>query len=102
MSLLSSPIVSIAVSLFFFGGSIVWIHFFFTRVDPWMREGLGRRLGVTIELGAKSHWSVRGGGKRAFLIELLQLPCMLPLALVWVLWMGVGVVIVQSLPLPVR
>jgi hypothetical protein len=92
-----AAILSTAVGLLFFVGGIVWFYVFFTRCDAWIRARVGRFFGVTIELGAKSHWRVREPGARAFLIGMLQPVTFLFALLVWGLWMALGIVLSQQL-----
>lgn len=91
-----SPIVSAVAGVLLFFGGIAWFWLFFTRGDAWIRGRLGRRFGVTIQVGSKAHWRVGGGAKWPFLIELLQLPCILFAILVWGLWMGLGLLLLQA------
>jgi hypothetical protein len=91
----TSPILSIVLGIMYLIVELLWIRFCFRRVDPWLRERIGRFFGVTLIIAGRGTWKVAesGQGLRGFLIEFLQpvfwIPAvMLPLIMFVVLLMG--------------
>ena len=74
------PFLQVGLGLLYLIVQVVWITFFIRRVDPWLREHIGERYGVTLRISGRGLWTVveKGQGMRGCLVELLQIIFWLP------------------------
>jgi hypothetical protein len=74
------PILSVVLGIIYLIVAVLWIRVYFRRVDPWLREQIGRFFGVTLRIAGRGTWKVveSGQGLRGFLIEFLQPLFMIP------------------------
>jgi hypothetical protein len=74
------PVLQVGLGLLYLVVQVGWIFFFYRRVDPWLRERIGSRFGVTLRIGGRGMWTVaeKGQGMRGCLIEVLQIVFWLP------------------------
>jgi hypothetical protein len=77
------PIVQVIGGIIYLIVAVLWIRFYFRRVDPWLRERIGRYFDVTLGIAGRGTWKVveSGQGIRGFLIEFLQPLFMIPAVL---------------------
>jgi hypothetical protein len=92
------PILSVFLGIIYLIVAVLWIRFCFRRVDPWLRERIGRRFGVELGINGKGMWTVAQKDRaivKGVLIEFLQplfwIPAiLLPLIIFVVLLMLLG------------
>jgi|FLYN01.1.fsa_nt_gi hypothetical protein len=74
------PFLQVGLGLLYLVVQVVWIAFFFRRVDPWLRERLGERYGMTLRISGRGLWTVseKGQGICGCFVELLQIIFWLP------------------------
>ena len=88
------PVVAFIIAILYLYVMVRWVIYFFNRVDPALRERIGKRFGVTIGKNFRNSWEVvePNQGARGCLIEMLQplflIPAMfLPIIILFILVM---------------
>jgi hypothetical protein len=80
ITLWQNPLFGVILAIIYLTMMVSWMWFIVHRLDPWLREKVGARFGVTIIQGRRGHWQVKASGKGlgGCLIEMLQIVFWIP------------------------
>jgi hypothetical protein len=93
------PIVAVILGIVYLYVMVRWVMYFFNKVDPVLRERIGKRFGVTINKNFRQSWEVAepNQGARGCLIEMLQPVFLIPAMFLPVIILTVIVLLLAQL-----